>query len=263
MLAVEGHWLGQHFRVNVRHNSYYSGAVSLWAHSRDRVNDAMPLRHRSHTLTRAHLRPSRFSSCLMLREPLLVRPALLQHPVQIATELPGRGRRGLRFPLRAQETAIMPAHRPRRPLERRAHCAKDPLQPAIAASPYTAVRGFPARAPCRRDETRRGGQLVARAEAADRPDLRMKNERAPNVPTPGIVSSRLTTGSWRAARFTWPSTPPARVAVTLCPKTPLSNSLSAVLTSDDFHSHSRVRWPLRSVSPGGARRDLDVRARRR
>jgi hypothetical protein len=29
VLAVEGHWLGRHFRVNVRQNSYHSGAASL------------------------------------------------------------------------------------------------------------------------------------------------------------------------------------------------------------------------------------------
>jgi len=28
-LAVEGHWLGQHFRINVRQNLYHSGAASL------------------------------------------------------------------------------------------------------------------------------------------------------------------------------------------------------------------------------------------
>jgi len=29
VLAVEGHWLGQHFRVNVRLDSYHSGAALL------------------------------------------------------------------------------------------------------------------------------------------------------------------------------------------------------------------------------------------
>ena len=71
--------------------SLYSKEV---AHSRYRGNDAVLLRHRTHALHRAHLRPLRVH---MLLEPLLVRPAFLQHPIQIATELPRGG--GLRLGL--------------------------------------------------------------------------------------------------------------------------------------------------------------------
>ena len=98
------------------------------AHSRYRGNDAMPLRHRTHALHRAHLRPL---GVQVLLEPLLVGPAFLQHPVQIAAKLPRRGRLGLGLPLRSQQMAIVGTDGSRRQLQRDNDLDEDPFEPAI------------------------------------------------------------------------------------------------------------------------------------
>ena len=49
-------------------------------------------------------------------EPLLVGPALLHHPIQITAQLPCGRRLRLGLPSRAQQVAIVGAHRPRRQL---------------------------------------------------------------------------------------------------------------------------------------------------
>ena len=67
----------------------------------------------------------------MLLEPLVVGPALLQHPVQIAAQLAGRGGLRLRLALRAQQMAIVGAHRAGRQLERDDDLDQDPLEPAV------------------------------------------------------------------------------------------------------------------------------------
>ena len=105
--------------------SLYSKEV---AHSRYRENDAILLRHQTHALHRAHLRPL---SVHMLLEPLVVGPALLHHPIQLATELPRCGRLGFRLSLRPQQMAIVRADGTGRQLQRHDDLDQDPLEPPI------------------------------------------------------------------------------------------------------------------------------------
>ena len=74
------------------------------AHSRYRGRGAVVLRHGTHALDRAHLRARR---SIMLLEPLGVAPAFLQHPVQVATQLPRRRDGRFGFPLRAEQALIV------------------------------------------------------------------------------------------------------------------------------------------------------------
>src|SRR5439155_18360275 len=133
------------------------------------------LRHGSQTLTRAHLRPSEY--LLMLLQPLVVRPALLQHPVEVTAELPRGGRCRLGLALGAEKMAVVQAHRTWGPLEGDHHLAENPLELVVAAVAHGAVRRFPARAPRGRDQARVGRELVARSEATDRADVRVEEER--------------------------------------------------------------------------------------
>ena len=75
----------------------------------------------------------------MLLEPLGVAPAFLQHPVQVATQLPrcGDGRFG--FPFRVEQALIVGADWPRGELERLYDLDQDPLQPAVPGRTHTAV----------------------------------------------------------------------------------------------------------------------------
>ena len=136
------------------------------AHSRYRVNDAIPLRQRSQTLSRAHLRSSDLLMLLQaLLQPLHVGPFLLQHPVDIATQFARGGTCRLRFALRPQQMAIVRADRPRRQLERLYNLDENPLEPVIAHLRQWAVRRLAARTPRRWHQAGTGRQLVTRPKA--------------------------------------------------------------------------------------------------
>ena len=71
----------------------------------------------------------------MLLEPLVIGPALLQHPVQIATEFACGRRLRLGLPFRAQQMAIVGPDGTGRQFEGDDNLDQDPLQPAIARLP--------------------------------------------------------------------------------------------------------------------------------
>ena len=130
-----------------------------WPSTRDRVSGAVDLRHRSQALNRAHLRPSRLHRRRVLPKPLVVAPAFLQHPENVAAELPRRGRRRLRFPLRAEQVSIVRADRPRRQLQRLHDPHQDPLEPVIAHLGERSIgSSSPPPAPRRRHQARVRGQ---------------------------------------------------------------------------------------------------------
>ena len=152
--------------------SLYSTEV---AHSRYRGNDAVLLRHRTHALHRAHLRPL---SVHMLLEPLVVGPALLHHPIQIATQLARRRRLRLWLAFRAQEMAIVCPHGTGRQLQRDDDLDQDPLEPAIVRLASAAVRGFASGTPGRWYEPGVRGEFMTRPKPIDRTDLRLDEQRA-------------------------------------------------------------------------------------
>src|SRR3990172_2075352 len=144
------------------------------AHSSYRVDG---LRRRAQRLKRAHL------PTLMLLEPLLVAPALLQTPVQVAAQLARRGDRRLRLALGAQQLLIVMPDRTGRQLQALRDLDQDPLEPRAPRSAHAAVRRLAAGTLGARDQTRVRGQLVARVEAVDRADLRQQ-QRGPEGPDP-------------------------------------------------------------------------------
>jgi len=76
----------------------------------------------------------------MLLEPVLVAPAFLQHPIDIATELPRRGYGRLGLPLRSEQVSIVGAHGARRQLQGLNDLDENPLEPVITRFVEWAVR---------------------------------------------------------------------------------------------------------------------------
>jgi len=75
----------------------------------------------------------------MLQEPLSIAPAFLQHPVQVATQLPHRGDGRFGFPLPAGEALIVGPDGAGGELERLHDLDQDPLEPAVAGGADASV----------------------------------------------------------------------------------------------------------------------------
>src|SRR4030042_1587354 len=103
----------------------------------------------------------------MLLEPLLVAPALLETPVQIAAELARCGDGRLRLALGAQQLLIVMPDRSGCQLQALHDLDQDPLEPRAPRSAHAAVRRLAAGTLGARDQTRVRRQLVARVEALD------------------------------------------------------------------------------------------------